>query len=143
MSLSIMTIEKPRTLYLEGPAGTGKTTYGVSELKQLLASGVPPDHIMLLTPQRSYARPYQTALDSATWYQLEKATIGGLARKYVSLFWPLVVTNRPFSRNKPPRFLTYEVAQYIMAPRSKSPPGTGMFSRTKNPFSSLIQPIAG
>ena len=136
-----MTTEKPRTLYLEGPAGTGKTTYGVAELKQLLASGVPPDHIMLLTPQRSYARPYQAALDPATWYQLEKATIGGLARKYVSLFWPLVVANRPFSRNKPPRFLTYEVAQYIMA-RVVSPLlEQGCFPELKIPFPRLYSQL--
>ena len=78
---------------------------------------MPADQILLLTPQRSYTLPYQEALDLKTWYALGKATIGGLAQRYVALFWPLLPQKYAFSNELEPTFLTYEVAQFFMARR--------------------------
>ncbi len=105
------------TLFLEGPAGAGKTTQAIERIRSLIDDGVAPDRILLLTPHRSYTLAYEEAFDQRSWYGLGKATIGGLARRYVSLFWPEVLAQSkyPFVQGQEPTFLTYEVAQYFMA----------------------------
>ena len=104
-------------VFLEGPAGSGKTHAAISRIQHLIDQGVNADEILLLVPQRSYTIPYEEALDASTWYRLGKATVGGIAQRTVALFWPLVLeTSRyPFEEDKEPTFLTYEVAQFIMA----------------------------
>ena len=114
---TLIDIADSPSLFLEGPAGAGKTTRAIERIKSLVEEGVSPDRILLLTPQRSYTLAYEEAFDQATWYALGKATVGGLARRYVGLFWPLVLAHSgyPFSKFIQPTFLTYEVAQYFMA----------------------------
>ena len=104
-------------VFVEGPAGSGKTTAAISRIQHLLGQGVHADEILLLVPQRSYTIPYEESLDAATWYRMGKATLGGIAQRTVSLFWPLVLeTSRyEFDEEKQPSFLTYEVAQFFMA----------------------------
>ena len=103
--------------FLEGPAGAGKTTRAIEHIRSLIESGATPGTILLLTPHRSYTFPYRKAFDKQTWYALGKATMGGLARRYVSLFWPAILPNTRYelSDSIEPTFLTYEVAQYHMA----------------------------
>lgn len=108
-------IENAPSMFVSGPAGSGKTTLGISRINALIESGTPADRILLLTPQRSYTLPYQEAFDLKTWYALGKATIGGLAKRFVSLFWPTVPDEMGFDVSREPTFLTYEVAQYFMA----------------------------
>ena len=105
------------TLFLEGPAGAGKTTRAIARIQSLIEGGVSPGAILLLTPHRSYTRPYEEAIGQGTCYALGQATVGGLARRYVSLFWPAIPPHSkyPFSASLEPIFLTYEVAQYFMA----------------------------
>lgn len=106
-------------IFLEGPAGCGKTTVGVERLLYLMAQGVPGGSILLVLPQRTLAKPYQEALStpgavagSMVW----PATLGGLARRMVELFWPLVAEEAGFAHPElPPTFLTLETAQYYMA----------------------------
>ena len=112
-----MRVSDSTSTFLEGPAGAGKTTRAISRIQSLIDSGVPPGTILLLTPHRSYTLPYREAFDHQTWYALGKATIGGLARRYVSLFWPEIPPRAKYSflEDEEPTFLTYEVAQYFMA----------------------------
>ncbi|MBE3117234.1 MAG: hypothetical protein IMZ50_00580 [Candidatus Atribacteria bacterium] len=106
-------------IFLSGPAGCGKTTVGVERLRALLASGLPADSILLLTPQRTLQAPYETALrlpDIGPGGQVTLATVGGLARRMVDLFWPLAAETAGFAHpDQPPVFLTLETAQYYMA----------------------------
>ncbi len=108
-----------RKIFLEGPAGAGKTTTGVARLVFLLLSGVPAERILVLTPQRTLAVPYNEALyhpEVAAGGVVNVATLGGLARRMVDLFWPLVVEEAGFGKpNERPIFLTLETAQYYMA----------------------------
>ncbi|HOT91516.1 MAG TPA: hypothetical protein PLJ78_12850 [Anaerolineae bacterium] len=108
-----------RKIFLEGPAGAGKTTTGVGRLVFLLLSGVPAERILVLTPQRTLATPYNEALyhpDIAAGGLVNVATVGGLARRMVDLFWPLVVEEAGFGKpDERPIFLTLETAQYYMA----------------------------
>ena len=103
--------------FLEGPAGAGKTTRATEHIQSLVGAGAAPGSILLLTPHRSYTFPYQETFDQQTWYALGKATIGGLARRYVSLFWPEILPHSKYelSESLEPTFLTYEAAQYYMA----------------------------
>jgi DNA helicase IV len=52
-------------LFLEGPAGSGKTTAAVARLLHLLESGVSGDAILVIVPQRTLATPYYDALRRA------------------------------------------------------------------------------
>jgi len=104
--------------FLEGLPGTGKTTRAVQHLLRLLGSGVPGGRILVLTPQRSLAAPYLEALRSPEAPPGEPPTVltvGGLARRSLDLFWPLVAADAGFARpDLPPVFLTLETAQYFM-----------------------------
>ncbi len=106
-------------IFLEGPAGCGKTTAGVARLQAMLAAGVPGAHILVLVPQRALGAPYYDALrspESAAGGQVSVLTAGGLARRMVDLFWPLVARQAGFAHPEhPPAFLTLETAQYYMA----------------------------
>ncbi len=106
-------------VFVTGPAGSGKTSAAVQRLLDLLASGVPGASILLLVPQRTLAAPYQTALrtpQAAAGGQVDILTLGGLARRMVDLFWPLIAQDAGFTHPVlPPTFLTLETAQYYMA----------------------------
>jgi hypothetical protein len=114
-------IERPieSKIFLEGPACTGKTTAGVGRLLHLLDSGVPADSILVIVPQRTLATPYYEALrlpQRAAGGQVTLLTVGGLARRMVDLFWPLIAEEAGFGQpDRPPTFLTLETAQYYMA----------------------------
>ncbi len=111
-------IQPGHKTFLEGPPGTGKTTRAVGRLLDLLAAGVPGGSILVLTPQRTLATPYLEALGSSDTPPGESATVltvGGLARRSLDLFWPLVAADAGFEQpDAPPIFLTLETAQYFM-----------------------------
>jgi hypothetical protein len=106
-------------IFLSGPAGCGKTTVGVERLRALLALDLPAESILVLTPQRTLQAPYETLLHDPSvgpGEQFALATLGGLARRMVELFWPLAGEAAGFADPaRPPVFLTLETAQYYMA----------------------------
>ncbi len=106
-------------IFLSGPSGTGKTSAGVARLLHLLDAGIPARSILVVVPQRTLAKPYHDALHRPTvgpGGQVTIVTVGGLARRMVDLFWPLVAEQAGFGRpDQPPTFLTLETAQYYMA----------------------------
>jgi len=114
-------VERPveSHIFLEGPAGAGKTTAGVERLLYLLRRGVPARSILVTVPQRTLASPYYNALRRPTVEpggQVNISTIGGLAQRMVDLFWPLIAEEAGFAHpDRPPTFLTLETAQYYMA----------------------------
>ncbi len=107
-----------QTIFLEGPAGTGKTTLAVERLLYLLRRGVPARQIGILVPQRTLGLPYVEALERPSDsgdVLVDVVTVGGLARRSVELFWPLVARSAGFAQpTRPPTFLTLETAQYYM-----------------------------
>ncbi len=106
-------------IFLEGPAGAGKTTVGVERLLHLLDSGVPGQNILVLVPQRTLAQSYfkairQPGLNAGGLISI--LTMGGLARRMIDLFWPLIAEEAGFAfKEECPTFLTLETAQYYMA----------------------------
>jgi len=120
------------SLFLHGPAGTGKTTVGVERVLALMAQGVPGREILLLMPQRTLGEPYLRALETPgvlSGSMPDLVTIGGLARRMVELFWPLVASDAGFAHpDLPPVFLTLETAQYYMAHIVRPRLEEGLFS---------------
>lgn len=106
------------TTFLVGPPGAGKTQLAVARLGHLLAVGVPAEQALVLVPQRTLAEPYYQVLystGSAAGGMVDIATIGGLARRTIELFWPLVAGPAGFGQpSRRPHFLTLETAQYYM-----------------------------
>jgi hypothetical protein len=132
-SLQRDVIESPTTskLFLRGPAGAGKTTCGTARIAHLVKMGIPPDSILVLTPQRTLQTPYKSFLASleVTGGEVTFATIGGLARRLLDLFWPLAFEVGGFSKlDQPPLFLTLETAQYHMAHIVKPKMDEGYFA---------------
>lgn len=117
----VSVIEQPENarIFLEGPAGAGKTTVGVERLLELMARGIPGNEILLLVPQRTLAGPYYAALQHpgvVAGGMVTVSTIGGLAQRSIELFWPLAGEAAGFARpDAPPSFLNMETAQYFMA----------------------------
>ncbi len=104
--------------YLEGPAGSGKTTVGIFSVLQAVKIGAAAESILVLVPQRRLGRPYLDRIYRADALAgtPEVVTVAGLARRTVELFWPVIAEQAGFQRpTEPPRFLTLETAQYHMA----------------------------
>lgn len=116
---SLLRLPLASKTFLEGPAGAGKTTAGVERMLALLENGVPGNEILVLLPQRTLAAPYQDALRApglSAGGLVTISTVGGLARRMVELFWPLVAAQAGFAHPElPPTFLNLETAQYHMA----------------------------
>ena len=95
-------------IFLSGFAGTGKTTTGVARVLNLLENGIPGNEILLLFPQRTLAAPFIDAVNgpsSPSGGVVNILTVGGLARRMVDLFWPLVAEETGFARpDDPPAF---------------------------------------
>ena len=106
-------------LFLEGPAGAGKTTAAVERVRWMLDSGVDAGSILVLVPQRTLGLRFEEVLRLESippGGRVAVSTIGGLARRLVRLYWPLVAEEAGFSRpDREPTFLTTETAQYYMA----------------------------
>jgi hypothetical protein len=117
--LDIVESQMDSSTFLEGPAGSGKTTVGIERILHLLANGVPGNQIFLLVPQRTLALPYHEVLrgpGTPPGGMVNILTIGGLARRMTDLFWPLVAEEAGFRHpDHSPTFLTLESAQYYMA----------------------------
>lgn len=116
---AIVAAPPDRRIWLEGPAGAGKTTAAAARLAGLLRAGVPGHQVLVLLPQRTLAAPFTRALRQPTTPaggEVTILTLGGLAQRTVELFWPLVAKEAGFAQpNRPPVFLTLETAQYFMA----------------------------
>jgi hypothetical protein len=104
-------------VFLDGPAGTGKTTAAVQRMLTMLQNYVPAESILVWVPQRALATPYREAL----WEldlpggEVTIVTVGGLARRMVDLYWPIAVERAGFGEPaKEPTFLTLETTQYFM-----------------------------
>jgi len=100
--------------FIQGPAGTGKTTYGVDYLLDVASST--NDGILVYVPQKTLARPYYQVINSQTRIRPDVLTIGSLSRSMVELYWPLIAADAGFLHpNQKPNFLNLETAQYFVS----------------------------
>ena len=116
---AIVTLPLSGRVFLSGQAGTGKTTTGVARLQHLVESGIPPQEICILCPQRTLAEPYYELVRQSEFPSGGSPavlTLGGLAQRLESLYWPTIALEAGFGHpDEPPAFLTLETAQYYLA----------------------------
>lgn len=102
-------------LFLIGAAGTGKTSAALMKIANLLKSRHSAHEIMVIVPQpllgRSY-RQFEAAQSGYTGAKLNVMTYGGIARRALELFWPVVAeTIGHHLVRDMPVFLNAEAAQ--------------------------------
>jgi hypothetical protein len=118
-------------IFLEGQAGTGKTTVGIERMLYLMCSGISGSSILIFVPQRTLGTPYLDAVNAPgviAGGMPTLVTIGGLAQRMIDLFWPTMAEAAGFSSPEaPPTFLTLETAQYYMAKLVKPLLDEGLF----------------
>lgn len=107
-----------RKVFLEGIAGSGKTTYAAQHMLAWLASGVDPSRLLIFVPQMPLARPYQQALHSSDYGGGAPiiTTFASFAREAVRVYWTELAA--PLGVGDPrrePIFLNIETTQYFMA----------------------------
>lgn len=121
ISEQLSVIESPldSSIFLSGPAGSGKTTSGVERLIYLMQAGVPGRSILLFFPQRTLGSKYQDAIANFSTRGLSlpvSATYGGLARRILDLFWPAILDSFPLLQpDLRPTFLTLESSLYFLS----------------------------
>ena len=107
------------SIFLSGSAGTGKSTVGIERINYLVANGVPGNTILLYFPQRTLAGHYQESINDLSFqgHSLPVvATFGGLARRSIELYWPIVGRESGFAiPENPPTFLTLESSLYFVS----------------------------
>ena len=111
-------LDQHSTCFLQGPAGSGKSQALLARLHFLLREGIPGYSILVILPDRTAALRYRTAvsrLDLGPYGAVDLQTYYGLASRLVRLFWPLVAAGAGFAApQRPPVYLNYETAQYVM-----------------------------
>ncbi|MCS6907585.1 MAG: hypothetical protein RML93_06870 [Anaerolineales bacterium] len=131
--------------FLEGKVGCGKTSTAVERVLYLMEAGVPAHQILIYLPQRTLARPYQQALavpGVMAGGAVTILTLGGLAKRTIETFWPLVVEQAGFGQPREwPIFLTLETAQYFMAKLVRPLLEKGFFASVNLPPNRLYSQI--
>ena len=106
------------TLFLSGPASSGKTSAALLRLHNILI-GTDNAPALVLVPQRSLAEPYHQLLRESKFSEGDHVsiqTMSSLVRRMISLFWPVIASHQIFKQPyEAPRFLTLETSQYYMA----------------------------
>jgi hypothetical protein len=103
-----------KSIFLHGSAGTGKTTAAIARLTSLIGERR-GNQILILVPQKTLGASYSICLDHlmAPYSHPTIITLGGLARRIVQLFWPLISKDFGFFEpHRYPTFLNLETSQY-------------------------------
>lgn len=85
--------------FVEGVAGTGKTTAAIERLSKMLSSRIPAQEVLIVVPQPLLGRPYRTfeaRRRQAPGAKLRVTTYGSIVRRAVELFWPVVAEHIGF-----------------------------------------------
>jgi hypothetical protein len=116
---SLLEAPRDQRIFLKGPAGAGKTTASIGRMVRLIELGLSPHELLIIVPQRTLSAPYRVSmrhLAAVLDAPINIATLAGLARRMIDLFWPLVAEDAGFGEpDHRPLFLTLETAQYYMA----------------------------
>lgn len=111
-------VQSSGSSFLQGQAGTGKSTALLHRLRRLLQEGESSYAILILVSEASDRRRVFQFLEAAGLEEprdLQVTTFTYLAREMVQQFWPLVARpagfERPFQR---PVYIRYDLAQLLM-----------------------------
>jgi len=113
-------IEKPvdSSIFIEGPAQSGKTTACIARLARILEN-YPGHQILIISPQQSLAQPYRDILRQNRFRlggMPKISTMSGIARDLVQIFWPVIKPVFNFKGvSSQPVFLSLETAQFSLS----------------------------
>lgn len=99
---AVLELDPARSGVVVGSPGTGKTTVLVERVRRLVAAGLEPDELLVLTPTRQTA----TGLRDGLALAVERATSGPLARSVASFAFQLVRSAVVSRGEEPPQLLT-------------------------------------
>jgi hypothetical protein len=106
------------SLFVEGPAATGKTTAAIARLDRILET-IPGYQILVISPQQSLGLPYRHFVMHENGHSggiPKVTTMSGLAQEMAGIFWPAIRSVFQFTgQSNEPFFLSLETAQYCMA----------------------------
>ena len=132
-----------KTLFLEGPVNTGKTTTAAHYFKDLLLEkNDDPQHVLILVPQISLGDMYQNVLQApdGELYPVI-VTHSGFARQMLRRYWS-AISDLTYPRSVPePVFLNFETSQYYMRRFAAPLIETGVFNSLSLPRNRLIAQI--
>ncbi len=104
--------------FLLGPAAAGKSSLLQQRLLQLIISGEPAYSILIIVSEPEHALrivDFVKGSNVGPFSELRPTTFNGLARRMVTLFWPLIARPAGFSSpHYPPTYLSYDLAQLLM-----------------------------
>lgn len=131
------------SLFLEGPAGSGKTTAAAAFLTGLINSGANPESILILVPQLNLAAPYSIVLSRLDiGVSPTITTFSAFARQLLRRFWPVVAAQAASGvAMREPTFLNLETAQYYLRRFAEPYIQGGVFDSIHVPQSRLIAQI--
>lgn len=99
------------SLFLEGPAGVGKTTAAVQYVVKLGESGSPPDSTLILTPHRSVSLHYTNAFAAAGMNPLPfVTTFEDFVPAMLEMFWTQMTDSE-----RQPVVLNTELTRYYLS----------------------------
>ena len=105
------------TLFVLGPAGSGKTTALQQRILRLLNEGEPAYTILVLVADPRHRQSYSRFVQQQgiPFSDLKVVHYPQLAQEMVTLFWPLVARSAGFASGfRPPTYLGYDLAQLLM-----------------------------
>ena len=88
------------TLFLSGPASSGKTSAALMRLQNILNSSTNAP-VLVLVPQRSLAVPYHNNLQAmkiAEGDRVSIQTMSSMVRRMINLFWPVIASYQIFKQ---------------------------------------------
>ncbi len=135
------------SLFLSGPASSGKTSAALLRLHRILTSQSEHSNqaLLVLVPQRSLAQPYHHFLREINLpegKQVSIQTMSSLVLRMISLFWPVIASHQIFLHPyEQPRFLTLETSQFYMAQIVKPMIDQGRFNNVTLPLFRLYSQI--
>ena len=134
----------PFTRFIEGPAGVARQP-ARSSTCATCSRRARGDEV-LVCAAAALGWPYVRAFTDPAWpsgTSIDVITLGGLARRSLKTFWPLVAERAGFAQpGLDPLFLTIETAQYFMARLVLDAQRTGVFdSISISPFAIMRQTL--
>lgn len=119
-----------RSLFLEGPAGSGKTRAAVQYLNRAIQKqGIAPEQMLVLVPPSQLNIPYQQDISIPPGRKNPlTATLSSFARRSIRHSWPLLKRVLPIDAAvQEPVFLTSDLAGYYITRFARPYLETGVF----------------
>lgn len=130
-------LEFDQSLFLEGPAGTGKTTAAVSYVTKLINSGISPHSILVVLSHQPLVQVYQSLLHNAGIDELpDMFTFPDFVLHSLRIFW-----SQMSKWESEPAFIGADLSRYYIARFIEPYMQSGVFQNIRLSKSRLVSQI--